>query len=631
MTIVDREFLGTDADPLSDAAGRLAPLPDAVSAVAAAPPAGLIEMSRRYWSVLVPERRLAVGAVAVFTVSGAFEGTAILMLVPLLAQTGVGSGSGGPFTPLLQEVGAHGRALVWASVVGFVLMSLVAAAARYAGDRAMSLLRSKTEARLRKELTGHLLEMEWSSFLLMRFGDIAGSLMMETSQLGAGLQQFLTGIGSILVTCVYLALAFLLSVRLTLVIVGFALAGLIVLRPMTRRVERHTRGLSTATTSIAGQVTEILGNLKFFRSTGAARRAERLFSEGYDQYAAWFQQTQVSPLTIRLAYDIGALGLIAALLAVSVAGSATLSTSTIVFLGIFMRLSPRVRDVQGALVRARVQLPWLTTWDQRVAAAAAHRKRSSGVAAPTFADALIADDISFTFPGASAKVLDGVSWRLSPGETIAFVGESGAGKTTMLDLVTGLLDTTTGSVDVDGVPLSEIDVEAWQAHIGVVLQESPLFHGTVRQNVVGDREADDERIWECLVAAHARSFVADLPDQLDTLIGERGGRLSGGQRQRLALARALYRQPWLLVLDEATSALDSVSEEIVLDALRGLRGSISMIVVAHRLATIEMADRIYVLDAGQVVQSGSWADLLADQSGKLAQMAAKQGLVAAEI
>src|SRR5438093_7759823 len=141
----------------------------------------------------------------------------------------------------------------------------------------------------------------------------------------------------------------------------------------------------------------------------------------------------------------------------------------------------------------------------------------------------------------------------------------------MLDLVTGLLVPTAGRIAVDGVPLTELDVEAWQSHIGLVLQESPLFHATVRENVAGDREADEDLVWRCLAAAHARSFVDELPAGLDTIIGERGGRLSGGERQRLGLARALYRQPWLLVLDEAPSALDSVSESLVLDALRELK------------------------------------------------------------
>jgi ABC-type multidrug transport system fused ATPase/permease subunit len=197
----------------------------------------------------------------------------------------------------------------------------------------------------------------------------------------------------------------------------------------------------------------------------------------------------------------------------------------------------------------------------------------------------------------------------------------------MLDLVTGLLRPTAGRIALDGVSFGELDLEEWQSHIGLVLQESPLFHATVRENIVADLGVEDERVWACLAAAHAKNFVEELPARLDTVIGERGGRLSGGQRQRIGLARALYRRPWLLILDEATSALDSVSEQVVLEALRGLRGQVAMMVVAHRLATVEMADRIYVLEAGGIVQSGSWAELLSDSGSPFARMAAKQGLL----
>jgi ABC-type multidrug transport system fused ATPase/permease subunit len=603
-----------------------AQLPPAVDAVADARPATLAVMARRYWDVVRPERRLAVASVALSASSGVFEATALAMLVPLLEHTG-SSGKGGLFTRLLEGLGFHGRAVVWAAVVSFAVLSLAAAVSKFAADSMMSLVRARTESHLRKDLTDRLLGMEWSAFLMTRLGDMASSLMMESSQVGAGIQLFLGAVGSIVVTLAFLALALLLSVRLTLVVVGFALVGFFVLRPLGRRAESQTRGLTAATTAIARQVTDILGNLKLFRSTGSRRSAEELFSEGYDEYATWFQKTQVSPLTIRLMYELSAWLFILVLLVVSVTGASTLSATTLVFLAIFLRLSPRIRDLQEGLVRARVQFPWLTSWDQRRAVAAAHQMRSTGTALPTFSEGISADGVSFAFPGVATQVLDDVSWELRPGESVAFVGESGAGKTTMLDLVTGLLVPTAGRMAVDGVSLTELDVEAWQSHIGLVLQDSPLFHATIRENIVGDRAADDDFVWECLADAHAKNFVAELPAGLETVIGERGGRLSGGQRQRVGLARALYRRPWLLILDEATSALDSVSENVVLEALRGLRGHVAMMIVAHRLATVEMADRIFVLEAGRIVQSGTWADLQSDAGGPFARMAAKQGLL----
>jgi ATP-binding cassette subfamily C protein len=585
-------------------------------------------MTGRYWSAIGPERWLAGSSIAAYTISGALEGTALLMLVPLLESTGLGGGGGANgLTRLLESLGFHGRALAWAGVAGFGLMSLTAAVARYAADAGIVATKARVEAHLRKELTERLLGMTWSSFVMMRFGQMANSLLLESSQIGVGIQYFLNAAGAILVTLVFAALALFLSVKLTLVVVGFALLGLLVLRPMSRRAESHGHAWTTAATDIAYEVSDVLGNLKFFRSTGTTGRARAFFSRAYDEYATWFRRSQVSPLRVRLGYDVAALAFVVVLLVVALVGSAKLSASTLVFLAIFMRLSPRVRDLQGGVLSVRVQFPWLEAWEERRSVVEVAPARPSGTVPPTFSESLRLESVSFGFPGSSADVLNEVSWHVAPGESVAFVGESGAGKTTMLDLVTGLLAPTAGRIVLDGVPLDELDVEAWQSQIGLVLQDSPLFHGSVRENIVGDHELDEVLVWDCLAAAHAKSFVEALPERLDTLVGERGGRFSGGQRQRLGLARALYRRPSLLVLDEPTSALDSVGEQVVLAALRGLHGSVSMLIVAHRLATVEIADRIHVLEGGRIVQSGSWDELLADASGPFARIADKQGLV----
>ena len=588
-------------------------------------PTSLWEMARGYWSIVGPERGLSVLAVAILWIAGVLEGTTLLMLVPLLQRTALSSATHGPFTPLLGALGFHGRSVVWASVAGFGLMTLAAALGTFGGNSLIAVARTRIEARLRKDLTERLLNMEWSAFLMTRLGDMASSLLMESAQVGAGVQQTLTSIAALLQAGFFVALAFFLSLELTALVIGLALVTVFVLRPIGRRVEAQTRALTAATQEIGRRITDVIGNLKFFRSTGRSSSAKSLFWASYDEYADRLQWTQVAPFAVRLSYDMVALLFVVALLAVSLGGASTLSGTTIVFLAIFLRLSPRLRDLQGGMVMARVYYPWVDRWKERVATAGAHPAVPSGTGTPTFDEGLAAEGVSFAFPGLAEQVVDGASWELGRGETIAFVGESGAGKTTMLDLVSGLLVPTKGRVSLDGISLRELDLEQWQAHIGLVLDQSPLFHATVRENIVADDRPDDDLVWRCLGAAHAEGFIRELPLGLDTVIGERGGRLSGGQRQRLGLARALYRRPWLLILDEATSMLDSASEAVVLDALQELHGQVSMIMVAHRLATVRMANRIYVLDRGSIVQSGSWDQLLADSRGQFAQMAARQG------
>jgi ATP-binding cassette subfamily B protein len=220
--------------------------------------------------------------------------------------------------------------------------------------------------------------------------------------------------------------------------------------------------------------------------------------------------------------------------------------------------------------------------------------------------------VTFTYPGASAPAVQDLSLTVSPGETVALVGPSGAGKSTVLNLAIGFLRPTSGRVLVDGSPMDRWDLRTYRRFLSVVPQESILFDGTVRENVAyGLGSVPAEALEAALRGANAWDFVGALPDGLETRLGEKGARLSGGQKQRLAIARALIRDPRVLILDEATSALDSETEELVREALVRLRRGRTTLVVAHRLSTVRDAHRIVVLEAGRVVETGTHEQLLA--------------------
>jgi ABC-type bacteriocin/lantibiotic exporter with double-glycine peptidase domain len=200
--------------------------------------------------------------------------------------------------------------------------------------------------------------------------------------------------------------------------------------------------------------------------------------------------------------------------------------------------------------------------------------------------------------------LESVSVALAPRSAVAIIGPSGCGKTTLLDLVTGLIQPTAGSVALDGVDLRDIDLRRWRAKIGLVQQEPLLLHGSILENICwGQLAPDAVRARRALEAAGAAVFVDALPNGIDTPVGERGGRLSGGQRQRIALARALYRQPDLLILDEPTSALDRDSEQEVLASLRLIKGVCSMLIVTHSTQVAQICDEVITLEAGRLVST----------------------------
>jgi ATP-binding cassette, subfamily B, bacterial len=219
--------------------------------------------------------------------------------------------------------------------------------------------------------------------------------------------------------------------------------------------------------------------------------------------------------------------------------------------------------------------------------------------------------VSFTYPNADEPSVREVDLTVRAGETIAMVGASGAGKSTMISLLIGFLRPTAGRIELDGVDMQELDLRTYRRFVSIVPQETILFEGSIRQNVAyGLEDAGEEAIRAALRDANALEFVERLPRGLDTVVGERGARLSGGQKQRLAIARAVIRDPRVLILDEATSALDGRSEALIQDALRRLVRGRTTFVVAHRLSTIRDADRIVVMKEGRIEQIGTHEALL---------------------
>ncbi len=294
------------------------------------------------------------------------------------------------------------------------------------------------------------------------------------------------------------------------------------------------------------------------------------------------------------------------------AAAGDISTAFATTLGVFamgaMRLLPSVNKISSyisTLLYSRAFVESVFTERQRMLAIAKRKSEENTISEITFDKNISVEKLSFSYDEGEENVIDDVSFEIWKNTSVAFIGPSGAGKTTMVDIMLGVLKPQKGAVKVDGSNIADC-MDAWHKKVGYIPQNIYLMDESLRKNIafgVPEDEIDDEKVWKVLREAQLESVVKEMDEKLDTVIGEMGVRLSGGQRQRIGIARALYRDPEILVLDEATSALDTETEKAVMEAIDSLHGRMTLIIIAHRLSTIKNCDVVYEVKEGKVTRS----------------------------
>lgn len=582
-------------------------------------------MRRQLFALLRPERgRFTLGMVAAL-VGSVLEGAQIIFLEPLLRHLFPGGASdSAPGTRLeawLRHlldplVAGVSPATATARLVALFLAALVLKnIASYAAAYLSVQVQEGMVRRLRERLFDHLLRLDLDIFQRTRGGQLTAALISDADQVKqvvvAALAAFFQNFVMIVTT---VAVMLLLSPRLTVLVLVLAPVLVFGVQMLLKRLKRYSRVFAHERGELTANITERLGAMKLIRAFGAEGAERAGFSSQTERYRKGVIRTQrFALLTSPVSELFGGAMLMLILWAASnpaISGVEMQASATILFVFAALRVMSPIK----AITNFPAQLAIAEASAERVFAVldlpAVEVDPPEAVPA-VFARDLVFDQVTFGYD-AGSPVLHEVSIRVAKGEVVALVGPSGGGKTTLLELVPRFHDPQGGEIRLDGIALPQLQRRSLRDLMAVVSQDTVLLHDSVRNNIAyGRPDATDAEVHAAARAANAHDFIIHLPDRYETKLGERGTRLSGGQRQRIAIARALLRDAPILILDEATSALDTESERLVQEAIERLMQDRTVLVIAHRLATVRDADRIVVLEDGRVVEQGTHAQLFA--------------------
>ncbi|MFD7303017.1 ABC transporter ATP-binding protein [Streptomyces pharetrae] len=529
---------------------------------------------------------------------------------------------------------SHDRAIASA----LLLMTALVVANATLGAIGSYVLRRTAESVVlgaRRALSSYLLRLRVAAVDRSEPGDLMARITSDTTLLREVTTDSLVGLGTggltLVATVVMMGLVdpVLLGVTMAVVFGAGTVLGVIV-----PRINRASRQAQDAVGAMGASLERVLGALRTVKASGAEHREERTLHAAAEE--SWRQSVRAAKWSAAAGNTAG-LAMQIAFITVLAVGGARVATGAIdigtlvaFLLYVFYLMSP-IQSVVGAITQYQTGAAALGRIQEALRLPAEPRSPAAALPADDAEPAALAfADVRFRYADDLPYVHHGVTFAVPPRGMTAFVGPSGAGKTTVFSLIERFYDPESGTITLDGRDLADWDLPRLRSAIGYVEQDAPVLSGSLRDNLLlGNAETDEDTITRVVKTTRLDGLVARLPDGLDTLVGHRGTKLSGGERQRVAIARALLRRPRLLLLDEATSQLDAVNEAALRDTVADVARTTTVLVVAHRLSTVTMADRIVVMDAGRVRAVGTHRELVTADP-LYAELAATQFLAAAD-
>jgi ATP-binding cassette, subfamily B, bacterial MsbA len=487
--------------------------------------------------------------------------------------------------------------------------------ARYLYGIAVGDFAARCQLHIAPAIHRYVLSLSYPCASRFAVGDLVHRVSLAPLSVQLELEQKGMVLSNLVLVVVYLGMLFSLSPLLSLVAIGMALTITAVQNFLRPRIHHLASQLAEVRKAIAIGITEDIQILRLLHSTASIDQAHQQL---HMKMKSMEQRMRKLTRLIQVVEPVNDLLPIIAVVVIFLLswnlfnGSTTLLIANLItFVAVLQRLNLRISRIAISFNRIIENGGAMDQLESLLDPSDKQFRRQGGLPYPGLNRSIRFEGVGLRYPDRPSLALEGIDLEICAGKTVALVGESGAGKSSLVDLLVGLQSPTEGKILVDGVDLCRVDLDSWQRRLGIVSQDVILLNTTIGKNIgFGMPEAGPEAIAVAAAKAGADSFIDTLPEGYDTVIGERGFRLSGGQRQRLSLARALLRDPEVLILDEATSALDSPTEERILEAIDAFARGRTVLTIAHRLSSVVHADLIVVMRAGRIVERGRHAELL---------------------
>lgn len=565
-------------------------------------------------------------ALALALVSSVLTGMSLIMLIPLLALLGMQSEGELTGLPLAIKTGFdtfHIPLTLGNVLIIFVIMM--------SARSLLTLYSNLLSADIRLSFTNHVRERlyrsiafaQWSHLSKSRHADIVNTLSYDIGRIEAGVNYLLGFIISGIMLAVYVYLAFELSWKLSLLALLLAGLLLLILMPQIKKSRGLGEELTSNSRNVQREISDFLAGIKLAKSFSGEEHYIQRYTKVIYRLQGRLLEYALSNGLASAAYQVASAVALCALFYVGSEILAIDSAELLVLLVVISRLLPLFSGIHSNVQQVLLMLP---SYEAAMAMQEGHERNREPLAdtPPTIRlqQAINLEKVCFSYESAGVSVLKDVSFTIPARQTTALIGDSGAGKSTLADLLSGLLVPSAGELKLDGRPLDESELFWWRKQVSYISQDTFLFHDSIRNNLrwlPNEHNENEAQLWAALELAAADRFVRELPEGLDTVIGERGTRLSGGERQRIALARALLWRPQLIILDEATSALDDKNETYIHESIDRLHGQLTIVFITHRKTTLRFADQVLKLEGGRMLKM-SKSDVQQDQEDTIKEM-----------